>query len=82
MSGAGISLHILASAFINCFLLKKKGEGQEYEGLEKDQLSDYAMDNEFEKGNEPKRFSYNELVLATNDFAAEQNLGEGGFGSV
>ncbi|KAH6759553.1 hypothetical protein C2S52_022928 [Perilla frutescens var. hirtella] len=46
------------------------------------QIVSNAMDNEFEKGNGPKRFSYKELVLATNDFAGELKLGEGGFGGV
>ncbi|XP_057790593.1 L-type lectin-domain containing receptor kinase IX.1-like [Salvia miltiorrhiza] len=75
-SGAAVSLLILASATIFCFLSNR------YEVLEADQLSDSAMDDEFEKGNGPRRFSYNELVVATNDFAAEHKLGEGGFGSV
>ncbi|XP_057794791.1 L-type lectin-domain containing receptor kinase IX.1-like [Salvia miltiorrhiza] len=85
LSGASISLLILASASVFCFLSRKRNKMEKekrYEGLEEDQLSDSAMDDEFEKGNGPKRFSYNELVVATNDFAAEHKLGEGGFGSV
>ncbi|KAJ1689777.1 hypothetical protein LUZ63_013932 [Rhynchospora breviuscula] len=45
-------------------------------------ISDAAMDDEFEKGRGPKRFQYNELAAATNDFAENKKLGEGGFGSV
>ncbi|KAF6166736.1 hypothetical protein GIB67_005612 [Kingdonia uniflora] len=44
--------------------------------------SDDFMDDEFEKGTGPKRFSYNELVGATNNFSEEGKLGEGGFGGV
>ena len=43
---------------------------------------DASMDNEFERGAGPKKFSYDELVRATNNFAEEQKLGEGGFGAV
>ncbi|XP_004293018.1 PREDICTED: L-type lectin-domain containing receptor kinase IX.1-like [Fragaria vesca subsp. vesca] len=37
---------------------------------------------DFEKGTGPRKFSYNELALATNNFAQEEKLGEGGFGGV
>ncbi|XP_052204601.1 L-type lectin-domain containing receptor kinase IX.1-like isoform X1 [Diospyros lotus] len=41
-----------------------------------------SMDNEFEAGTGPKKFSYNELSWGTSNFAEEQKLGEGGFGGV
>ncbi|KAL6557340.1 hypothetical protein OROMI_017690 [Orobanche minor] len=37
---------------------------------------------EFEKGTGPRKFSYNELALATSNFAEGEKLGEGGFGGV
>ncbi|XP_024200257.1 L-type lectin-domain containing receptor kinase IX.1 [Rosa chinensis] len=37
---------------------------------------------EFGKGTGPRKFSYNELALATNNFVQEEKLGEGGFGGV
>ncbi|MCL7030950.1 hypothetical protein MKW94_026461 [Papaver nudicaule] len=40
------------------------------------------MDNEFERGTGPKKFSYGDLVLATNNFDEGRKLGEGGFGGV
>ncbi|GAB4847192.1 L-type lectin-domain containing receptor kinase IX.1 [Ancistrocladus abbreviatus] len=40
------------------------------------------FNNEFEKGAGPRRFSYVELALATNNFSDERKLGEGGFGGV
>jgi hypothetical protein len=40
------------------------------------------VEREIEQGKGPKRFSYNDLVRATNDFAEEGKLGEGGFGGV
>ncbi|KAI7992653.1 L-type lectin-domain containing receptor kinase IX.1 [Camellia lanceoleosa] len=41
-----------------------------------------SMNNEFEAGTGPKKFSYGQLFRATNHFAEEQKLGEGGFGGV
>ncbi|RWR83143.1 L-type lectin-domain-containing protein [Cinnamomum micranthum f. kanehirae] len=41
-----------------------------------------AMNNDFERGAGPKRFSYEALVLATNNFSNEKKLGAGGFGNV
>uniref|UniRef100_J3MM69 Protein kinase domain-containing protein n=1 Tax=Oryza brachyantha TaxID=4533 RepID=J3MM69_ORYBR len=43
---------------------------------------DESIDSEFEKGRGPRRFRYNELIAATNNFAEERKLGEGGFGAV
>ncbi|XP_011030415.1 PREDICTED: galactose-binding lectin-like, partial [Populus euphratica] len=40
------------------------------------------MDDEFERGTGPKKFSYQELARATNNFKDEEKLGEGGFGGV
>lgn len=40
------------------------------------------MDDEFEKGTGPKRFSSSELAFATGNFNEEEKLGQGGFGGV
>lgn len=44
-------------------------------------LEEY-MDDEFERGTGPKKFSYQELARATSNFKDEEKLGEGGFGGV
>ncbi|XP_057990147.1 L-type lectin-domain containing receptor kinase IX.1-like [Hevea brasiliensis] len=49
---------------------------------EEDVESNDSMGHEFEQGTGPKRFSYEELVQATNNFAEEGKLGQGGFGGV
>ncbi|KAJ8765611.1 hypothetical protein K2173_014733 [Erythroxylum novogranatense] len=51
-------------------------------GKREDEEADVSMDDEFEKGTGPKRFTYRELSRATNDFAESGKLGEGGFGGV
>ncbi|XP_050260655.1 L-type lectin-domain containing receptor kinase IX.1-like isoform X5 [Quercus robur] len=64
-----------------CFVYRKKcregkGEKEEEFGF------DLSMDDVFERGIGPKKFSYNELVSATSNFAEENKLGQGGFGRV
>ncbi|XVE86895.1 hypothetical protein DITRI_Ditri18aG0072300 [Diplodiscus trichospermus] len=41
-----------------------------------------SINNDLERGAGPRRFSYLELVSATNNFSGERKLGEGGFGAV
>ncbi|KAL5705488.1 non-specific serine/threonine protein kinase [Ranunculus cassubicifolius] len=43
---------------------------------------DFMLDEDYENGTGPKRFTYSELARATNNFTAEGKLGEGGFGGV
>jgi hypothetical protein len=43
---------------------------------------DRCMDEEFLSGTGPKRFSFKELVQATNNFNDQEKLGQGGFGGV
>ncbi|KAL2477418.1 L-type lectin-domain containing receptor kinase IX.1 [Forsythia ovata] len=65
-------------AFVGYSLRRKKNRE-----CEKDDVSfDTTMDTEFEKGCGPKKFSYGELVHATDNFADQKKLGEGGFGGV
>ncbi|XP_052623962.1 L-type lectin-domain containing receptor kinase IX.1-like [Lactuca sativa] len=41
-----------------------------------------SINDDLERGAGPKRFSYRDLALATNNFADDLKLGEGGFGCV
>ena len=59
------------------FVWRKRSRGK---GKEDEKNGDF-MEQEIEHTG-PKRFSYNDLVCATNDFAEEGKLGEGGFGGV
>ncbi|KAF9608243.1 hypothetical protein IFM89_008198 [Coptis chinensis] len=76
--GAGVLCCIFGLVW---FVLRKRRTSQM--NLKKaDIIRDVSMDDEFEKGTGPKRFSYNELVRATGNFSEEGKLGEGGFGGV
>ncbi|PIN02264.1 Serine/threonine protein kinase [Handroanthus impetiginosus] len=41
-----------------------------------------SINDDLERGAGPRRFSYQDLALATNNFSDERKLGEGGFGGV
>ncbi|KAL7206123.1 hypothetical protein ACSBR2_018934 [Camellia fascicularis] len=57
---------------------KKRNIGESEDDLD----FEVTIDDEFERGAGPKRFSYNELACATNNFDKQEKLGEGGFGGV
>ncbi|KAF2285323.1 hypothetical protein GH714_042365 [Hevea brasiliensis] len=75
-----VGLGIFACAVIGVFWLVfwRKRHG----GRNEDEADDVSMDDEFEKGTGPKRFTFAELSRATSDFAESGKLGEGGFGGV
>lgn len=79
-----VGLVVGGSAFIcGCglalFSYWKKRNREEHED---DLVFDDSMDDEFERGTGPKKFTYNALARATNNFAQTEKLGEGGFGGV
>ena len=47
-----------------------------------DLVFDRYMDDEFQRGTGPKKFSFSDLVRATNNFNDREKLGQGGFGWV
>ncbi|KAL3515457.1 hypothetical protein ACH5RR_022359 [Cinchona calisaya] len=75
---AGLPALILVSTvFISYVMWKKKNKEKQ-----EDYSLDLFMDNEFEKGSGPKKFTFKELAFATNNFDEGEKLGEGGFGGV
>ncbi|XVF59133.1 hypothetical protein PTKIN_Ptkin07bG0251000 [Pterospermum kingtungense] len=45
-------------------------------------LNAASITDDFERGAGPRRFTFEELVSATNNFSKDRKLGEGGFGAV
>ncbi|KAK2995073.1 hypothetical protein RJ640_028243 [Escallonia rubra] len=73
----GILVLIFGFALVGCLWWKKRKHwDEEEEELVRD------MEDEFERGRGPKKFSYRDLARATSNFAVAQKLGEGGFGGV
>ncbi|KAK4254183.1 hypothetical protein QN277_009597 [Acacia crassicarpa] len=70
------SVVVIVGLCIAWFLIWKFNCSAEEEGR-----LDVSLDRDFESVG-PKRFSYNELVRATNNFLEDHKLGEGGFGGV
>jgi len=76
----GVVLYIVVGAALVGFVIKFMcGHEEDEEGGHV--LEEY-MDDEFERGTGPKKFPYQELARATNNFKDEEKLGEGGFGGV
>uniref|UniRef100_A0A166IIA9 Protein kinase domain-containing protein n=1 Tax=Daucus carota subsp. sativus TaxID=79200 RepID=A0A166IIA9_DAUCS len=78
--GLAVGVFVLVCAVGTYIILKKKKEREENENTIC--FEDDFMDDEFEKGTGPKKFSFNALAMATSKFAPHGKLGEGGFGEV
>ncbi|XP_062011631.1 L-type lectin-domain containing receptor kinase IX.1-like [Rosa rugosa] len=81
VSSVGGSLILIGALALIWFLFRKKTETGESSDEDPIVLDD-SVHNEFEKGTGPRKFSYNELAQATNNFEKGEKLGEGGFGGV
>ncbi|KAJ6751038.1 hypothetical protein OIU85_001561 [Salix viminalis] len=77
--GLGVGSIVVGAAMVG-FLIKFLCRHEEDE--EGDHVLEECMDDEFERGTGPKKFSYRKLARATNNFKDEEKLGEGGFGGV
>ncbi|KAK2365250.1 L-type lectin-domain containing receptor kinase IX.1 [Trifolium repens] len=78
--GLGVGVAIASSLLILgevCIVIWKRTKGKK-----EDSIFDLKMDAEFQIGTGPKKFCYNKLASATNNFAEEQKIGQGGFGGV
>ncbi|KAK1430299.1 hypothetical protein QVD17_12941 [Tagetes erecta] len=77
----GIPVAIIFVAMF-AFVLWRRHKKKVMEDEVEEDPFDVEMNNEFEMGTGPKRFSYHELAHSTGDFAEKEKLGEGGFGGV
>ncbi|KAJ6751035.1 hypothetical protein OIU85_001558 [Salix viminalis] len=76
VGGGAIVVGAAMAGFVFMFMCRHE------EDEEGDHVLEEYMDDEFERGTGPKKFSYQELARATNNFKDEEKLGEGGFGGV
>ncbi|KAL5787865.1 hypothetical protein ACOSP7_004814 [Xanthoceras sorbifolium] len=79
--GLGVGGGVLVSLLVLVWFLRF-GRGSNGRDEEDNNGLDEEMDDEFERGTGPKKFSYKELARATDNFREEDKLGEGGFGGV
>ncbi|OVA15244.1 Protein kinase domain [Macleaya cordata] len=80
--GLSVSVGVLIGSVgiaVVCMLMLKRGRAK----IAKEKTGNLtSINGDFERGAGPKRFSFRELVSATNNFSEERKLGEGGFGGV
>jgi len=67
-------------ALVAYVILKRKRKRSEKQKEEAMHLT--SMNDDLERGAGPRRFTYKELDLATNNFSKDRKLGQGGFGAV
>ncbi|XP_030462034.1 L-type lectin-domain containing receptor kinase IX.1-like [Syzygium oleosum] len=77
LGSGSLILLILALAFI--WFRQRSKRKRTYTSGEED---DVAIEEEFGQVSGPKKFSYKDLIAATDNFTIERLLGEGGFGRV
>ncbi|KAM1356791.1 hypothetical protein ACFX13_031594 [Malus domestica] len=75
--GAGGIAFLVGGLGLVWFLIWKKRAGSSKDGMVNDWI-----DEEFQKGTGPKKFSYRTLARSTSNFDEREKLGEGGFGGV
>uniref|UniRef100_A0A251SJW3 Protein kinase domain-containing protein n=1 Tax=Helianthus annuus TaxID=4232 RepID=A0A251SJW3_HELAN len=79
--GIGVPLGVLVLvAMAACVAVWRKKRKPAEEPAEA--VASTSMTDNLERGAGPRRFSYNDLVSATNNFSNDRKLGEGGFGYV
>ncbi|XP_048542967.1 L-type lectin-domain containing receptor kinase IX.1-like [Triticum urartu] len=79
---AGASLFLVVFFSMSAFLLRRRQNKKKREAKEEDMDSEGEVIMEIEFGTGPRRFPYRQLTNATRNFAAEEKLGQGGFGAV
>ncbi|KAG6793037.1 hypothetical protein POTOM_002220 [Populus tomentosa] len=77
--GVGGGAIVVGAALVGFVIKFMRGHEEDEEG---GHVAEEYMDDEFERGTGPKKFSYQELARATSNFKDEEKLGEGGFGGV
>ncbi|KAJ0660311.1 putative protein kinase RLK-Pelle-L-LEC family [Helianthus annuus] len=76
----GIAVPLAVLILVACVVFWRKKRKPAEEPVETVALT--SINDDLERGVGPRRFSYSDLVLATNNFSNDKKLGEGGFGCV
>ncbi|XP_021617873.1 L-type lectin-domain containing receptor kinase IX.1 [Manihot esculenta] len=74
----GACILIVSLGFVLFRLWGKKKKEEKRDDL----VFELSLDDNFKNGTGPRKFSYDELAVATNNFSENEKLGEGGFGAV
>ncbi|KAF8702610.1 hypothetical protein HU200_032996 [Digitaria exilis] len=77
-----VSTGIVVLLIISAWLCYREYQKRNVTKEKQDAPLDGDMDDEFEKGTGPRKFTYRQLSQATRGFSEDEKLGEGGFGSV
>ncbi|RZC64308.1 hypothetical protein C5167_007996 [Papaver somniferum] len=80
LGGVGLGVLVCGLSFALFIWCKRRRSSRKFSDHAAN--SDVSMDDTFENGTGPKRFSYTELANATNNFDEGGKLGQGGFGGV
>ncbi|WRX08039.1 Protein kinase domain - like 10 [Theobroma cacao] len=75
-----VLLGILVTVVSVLFVFFRRWKKMKEEREERTNLT--SINDDLERGAGPRRFSYTDLVVATNNFSNQRKLGEGGFGAV
>ncbi|KAK1418263.1 hypothetical protein QVD17_27406 [Tagetes erecta] len=81
----GISVTITLLGVVLVFVLSRKKKKKKKKNSEEESEEagfEVAINNEYQMGTGPKRFSYRDIAQSTDNFAENMKLGEGGFGGV
>ncbi|KAL9999037.1 putative protein kinase RLK-Pelle-L-LEC family [Helianthus debilis subsp. tardiflorus] len=79
--GITVPLGVISTVCILAYAIRSRfRKSQREEAAETISLT--SINEDLEQGAGPKRFSYRDLALATNNFTDDLKLGEGGFGCV
>ncbi|PIM99772.1 Serine/threonine protein kinase [Handroanthus impetiginosus] len=80
--GLTLSGCVLVAAAGVAFVLLRKYRERTLDRNSPEAANLTSINDDLERGAGPRRFSYQDLALATNNFSDERKLGEGGFGGV
>ncbi|KZV36970.1 L-type lectin-domain containing receptor kinase IX.1-like [Dorcoceras hygrometricum] len=73
---------LIVGGVIAFFVFRKWRDQRDERSKDAPEAANLTSINDLERGAWPKRFSYGDLSLATNNFSDDRKLGEGGFGCV